>query len=193
MASSGQLTSSALRALLQDAKLAGSWALDASRSEVRLKSRSVWGLVPVKGVFRQVTGNGTVSAAGDATGTITVAARSVDTKNNRRDQHLRSADFFDIANHPDITFTVDGIRPDNGGVRVTGSLSVRGRTRPVSFDAKVSSADGEVTLDGQVQINRADFGLTWNRMGTSVHNTITVRAVFTRLVGLPAPGARGRV
>jgi polyisoprenoid-binding protein YceI len=180
MASSEQLSSSALRALLQDAKLAGSWALDASRSEVRLKSRSVWGLVPVKGVFRQVSGNGTVSADGDATGTITVAAQSVDTKNNRRDQHLRSADFFDVANHPDIIFTVDGIRPDNGGVRVTGSLSVRGRTRPVSFDAKLSSADGEVTLDGQVQVNRADFGLTWNRMGTSMHNTITVHAVFTR-------------
>src|SRR5215470_7033979 len=181
MASSGQLTSSALRALLQDAKLAGSWALDASRSEVRLKSRSVWGLVPVKGVFREVTGNGTVSAAGDVTGTITVAARSVDTKNNRRDEHLRSADFFDAANHPDITFTVDGIRPDNGGVRVAGSLTVRGRTRPVSFGARVSSADGEVTLDGQVQVNRADFGLTWNRMGTaSMHNTITVHAVFTR-------------
>jgi polyisoprenoid-binding protein YceI len=180
MASSEQLSSSALRALLQDAKLAGSWALDASRSEVRLKSRSVWGLVPVKGVFRQVSGNGTVSADGDATGTITVAAQSVDTKNNRRDQHLRSADFFDVANHPDIIFTVDGIRPDNGGVRVTGSLSVRGQTRPVSFDAKVSSADGEVTLDGQVQVNRADFGLTWNQMGTSMHNTITVHAVFTR-------------
>src|SRR6266567_2540175 len=141
MASSGQLTSSALRAL-QDGKLAGSWVLDASRSEVRLKSTSVWGLVPVRGIFRQVTGNGTVSAAGDATGTITVAARSVDTKNNRRDEHLRSADFF---------------------------------------DATVSSADGEVTLDGQVQVNRADFGLTWNRMGTSMHNTITVHAVFTRL------------
>ena len=86
MASSGQLTSSALRAL-QDGKLAGSWVLDASRSEVRLKSTSVWGLVPVRGIFRQVTGNGTVSAAGDVTGTITVAARSVHTKNKRRDEH----------------------------------------------------------------------------------------------------------
>lgn len=180
MASSGQLTSSALRAL-QDGKLAGSWALDATRSEVRLESKSVWGLVPVKGIFRQVTGNGTVSAAGDVTGTITVAARSVDTKNKKRDEHLRSADFFDVANHPDITFTVDGIRPDNGGVKVTGSLTVRGRTRPASFDVKVSSAGGEVTLDGEVQVNRADFGLTWNQMGmASMHNMITAHAVFTR-------------
>jgi polyisoprenoid-binding protein YceI len=129
----------------------------------------------------QVTGDGTVSAAGDVTGTITVAARSVDTKNKRRDEHLRSADFFDVASHPDIAFTVDGIRPDNGGVGVTGSLTVRGRTRPVSFDAKVSSADGEVTLDGEVQVNRADFGLRWNQLGmVSMHNTITVHAVLTR-------------
>ena len=181
MAPSGQLTSSALQALIQDGNLAGSWTLDTARSEVRLKSRSMWGLAPVKGVFREVTGNGTVSAAGDVTGTITVAARSVDTKNKKRDEHLRSADFFDAANHPDITFTVDGIRPGNGGVRVTGSLAVRGRTRPVSFDAMISSADGETWLDGEVQVNRADFGLTWNQMGmASMRNTITVHAVFTR-------------
>jgi polyisoprenoid-binding protein YceI len=187
MASSGQLTSSALQALLQDGKLTGLWALDASTSEVQLKSRSLWGLVPVKGVFRQVTGSGTVSAAGDVTGTITVASRSVDTKNQTRDKHLRSADFFDVANHPDITFTVDGIRPDKGAVKVAGSLTVRGRTRPVSFDAQASSADGEVRLDGQVEVNRADFGLTWNRMGMlSIHDTITVHAVFTRQY-LPAP------
>ena len=181
MAPSGQLTSSALQALIQDGNLAGSWTLDTARSEVRLKSRSMWGLAPVNGVFREVTGNGTVSAAGDVTGTIMVAARSVDTKNKKRDEHLRSADFFDAANHPDITFTVDGIKPGNGGVRVTGSLAVRGRTRPVSFDAMISSADGETWLDGEVQVNRADFGLTWNQMGmASMRNTITVHAVFTR-------------
>ena len=181
MAPSGQLTSSALQALIQDGNLAGSWTLDTARSEVRLKSRSMWGLAPVNGVFREVTGNGTVSAAGDVTGTITVAARSVDTKNKKRDEHLRSADFFDAANHPDITFTVDGIRPGHGGVRVTGSLAVRGRTRPVSFDAMISSADGETWLDGEVQVNRAEFGLTWNQMGmASMRNTITVHAVFTR-------------
>src|SRR5689334_10289052 len=107
--------------------------------------------------------------------------RSVDTKNKKRDEHLRSADFFDAANRPDITFTVDGIKPGNGGVRVTGSLTVRDQTRPVSFDATVSSADGETRLDGEIQVNRADFGLTWNQMGmASMRNTITIHAVFTR-------------
>ena len=100
MSESGQTTSSALQELLRDGKLAGSWALDAARSEIGLKSKSMWGLVPVKGVFREVTGTGTVSAAGDVTGTVTVAAKSIDTKNKKRDEHLRSADFFDVANYP---------------------------------------------------------------------------------------------
>ena len=56
MAPSGQLTSSALQALIQDGNLAGTWTLDTARSEIRLKSRSMWGLAPVKGVFREVTG-----------------------------------------------------------------------------------------------------------------------------------------
>jgi len=51
----------------------------------------------------------------------------------------------------------------------------------MSFDAKVSSPDGEAWLDGEVQVNRADFGLTWNQLGmVSMHNTITFHAVFTR-------------
>ena len=118
---------------------------------------------------------------GDVTGVITVAAESIDTKNPTRDKHLRSADFFDIANHPDITFAADGVTPADGGVRVTGSLTVRGNTRPASFDAKVSSADGQVSLDGELRVNRADFGLTWNKLGIApMDNTIVVHAVFTR-------------
>ena len=180
MSPSSQLTSSAQ--LLRDGRAAGSWTLDASRSQIRLKSRSMWGLAPVKGVFRQVTGTGTVSPSGEVTGTITVAARSIDTKNKKRDEHLRSADFFDAASHPDITFTVDQVRPSGHGVTVTGRLAVRGRTRPASFDAQVSRFDdGEVWLDGELAVNRADFGLTWNQMGmASMKNTIIVHAVFTR-------------
>jgi polyisoprenoid-binding protein YceI len=181
MVASGQLTSPALQALLRDGKLAGSWTLDPDRSEVLLKTRHTWGLAPLKGVFRQVTGNGTVTAAGEVSGVITVGAASIDTKNKIRDKHLRSADFFDIANHPDLTFVADGVTPADGGVRIAGGLTVRGRTRPVSFDAKVSSVDGEVWLDGVIQVNRADFGLTWNRMGIApMDNTIVVHAVFTR-------------
>ncbi|MGO8895881.1 MAG: YceI family protein [Streptosporangiaceae bacterium] len=181
MTPQGQPATSALQALIEDGTLTGSWILDPARSEVRLESRHTWGLRPVHGVFRQVTGNGTVNAAGQVTGTLAVAARSIDTKNKMRDKDLRSAKLFDIASHPDITYIVDGMQPAGGGVRVTGSLTVRGCTRSLSFDAKVSAAAGEVLVDAEVPVNRADFGLTYSPMRmASLNNTITVHAVFTR-------------
>jgi polyisoprenoid-binding protein YceI len=182
MTPQGRPSTSALQALIQDGTLTGTWILDPARSEVRLESRHTWGLRPLHGVFRQLTGEGTVTAAGQVTGTLTVAAGSVDTKNKMRDKDLRSAKLFDIANHPDITYTVDGIQPASGGdVRVTGSLTVRGHTRPLAFDAKVSAAAGEVRLEAGVPVNRADFGLTYSPLRmASLNNTITVQAVFTR-------------
>jgi len=172
---------SALEALAGDGTLAGSWILDPARSEVRLESRHTWGLLPVRGVFRQVTGNGTVTAAGQVAGTLTIAAGSIDTKNKSRDKDLRSAKIFDAANHPDITYAVEGIQPAGEGVRVTGSLTVRGRTRPLSFEAKVSAAAGEVGLDAEIPVNRADFGLTYSPLRmASLDNIITVHATFTR-------------
>jgi polyisoprenoid-binding protein YceI len=181
MSQSGQITSSALQELLRDGKLAGSWSLDAAKSEIRLNSKSMWGMAAVKGVFREVTGTGTVSAAGDVAGSVTVTAGSIDTKMKKRDDHLRSADFFDVANTPDITFALEQVTPSGDGVTVSGALTVRDRTRPVSFAARVSGDEAQVELDAELQVNRADFGLTWNQLGmASMHNTITVHAVFTR-------------
>jgi polyisoprenoid-binding protein YceI len=182
MAPTGQVTASALQAMLKDAALAGSWTLDSSRSSVGLRSKSMWGLAPVKGTFREVAGNGTVSPDGQVSGTITVAAASIDTNNKKRDTHLRSAEFFDSDTHPQITVRVDRFTPSSQGVTVAGALTVRDRTQPLTFDATVSAVEGdEVRLDAEVHINRADFGLTWNQLGmASMHNTLTVHVVFTR-------------
>jgi polyisoprenoid-binding protein YceI len=182
MASTGQTTAPALQGLLADGTLAGDWDLDAVKSAIGLRSKSMWGMAPVKGVFGQVSGHGTVSPAGGVTGTVTVAAASVDTKNPKRDTHLRSSDFFQVDDFPYITFSVEAIHPSSDGVTVTGKLTVRDRTRPVSFPATVSVAgSGEVWLDAEIQVNRADFGLTWNQLGmASMKNTITVHAVFSR-------------
>jgi polyisoprenoid-binding protein YceI len=171
----------ALEALFAEGKLAGSWTLDAARSQVRLATKSMWNLVPVKGVFGEVSGSATVTESGEVTGTLTVAAGSIDTKIKKRDDHLRSADFFDAANHPDITFSIEAVTPAADGVTVTGSLTVRGTTRPVSFGAAVAGGDGEVTLDAEVPVNRTDYGITFNQLGMmGTHNTITIHAVFTR-------------
>jgi polyisoprenoid-binding protein YceI len=178
----GQMTAPALQAPLTEGILTGEWVLDPRKSSIRLKNRSLWGLVRVTGVFREVSGKGTISPDGEVSGTVTVAAASIDTKNTRRDTHLRSADFFDSGNNPDITFTADGIRLSGQGVEVTGALTVRDRTRPLSFGAAASAqGDGEIWLDTEVHINRADFGLTWNLLGTvSMDNTLTIHAVFTQ-------------
>ena len=182
MSQPGQVTSTGLQELLRDGQLAGSWTLDAARSVIGLKSKSVWGLVTVKGVFREVAGGGTVSAAGDVAGTVTVTAGSIDTKMKKRDEHLRSADFFDVANNPDITFAAERVTPAGEGVTVAGTLTVRGHARPLSLAARVSGFDGtHLELDGEVQVSRADFGLTWNQLSmVSLNSTITVHAVFTR-------------
>jgi polyisoprenoid-binding protein YceI len=176
------MTAPALQALLNDRTLAGEWIMDPRKSSVRLKSRSMWGMVPVNGVFRQVSGHGAVHEDGEVSCTITVAAASVDTRNSRRDTHLRSADFFASDKYQDITFNADDIRPSGQGVAVTGALTVRDRTLPVSFDASAFvQDDGEIWLDAEVHINRADFGLTWNQMGmASMQNALTIHAVFTR-------------
>ena len=182
MATPEQIAPVPLQELLADPALATEWSLDSSRSTVSLHNRSIWGLARVNGVFRQVTGGAAVSPTGEVTGAITVAAASIDTKNTRRDTHLRSVDFFHSDNYPHITFTADGIRPSGQGVTVTGTLSVRDRARPLSFDGRAAvPADGEVWLDAEVQINRADFGLTWNLMGlVSMSNTLTIHAVFNK-------------
>ena len=174
-------TAPALQDLLKGGTLTGEWVLDPRNSNVSLKSKSL-GLITVRGVFREVSGSGTVSPDGKATGTLLVAAASIDTQNTKRDTHLRSADFFDSDNHPDISFTADDIRPSGQGVAVTGSLTIRGRTRPLSFDATASvPGDGEVWLDAEFRVNRADFGITWNVLGmVSQISTLTIHAVFTR-------------
>jgi polyisoprenoid-binding protein YceI len=176
-----QPPASALQALIQDGTLTGSWTLDPARSRVLLETRHTWGLLPLHGVFRQVTGNGTVTDDGQVSGTFTVAAGSIDTKSKMRDKDLRSAKVFDTANHPDISYAVDGMQPAGAGVRVTGSLTVRGRTLPLAFDATVSVSGGEVQFDAEVPVNRADFGLTYSPLRMApMHNTIVIHAVFTR-------------
>jgi polyisoprenoid-binding protein YceI len=140
------------------------------------------GLVPVTGAFREVSGYGTVAPDGRVSGTLTIAAASIDTKNQRRDKHLRSGDFFDTGNSPDITFAVEAVRPSGEGVAVTGKLTVRGRTRVLDFDAAASvRGDGALWLEAEVHIDRADFGLTWNLLGMVAADTlVTIHAVFTR-------------
>ena len=81
-----------------------------------------------------------------------------------------------------ITFDLDRLAVTGDGVTGAGTLTVRERSQRLTFPATASVAgDGEVVLDATVEVNRADFGLTWNQLGmASSQNTITIHAVFTR-------------
>jgi len=175
------MTAPQVQALLEDGALAGEWVLHPGRSSIRLTTRSM-GVIPVKGVFREVSGYGKVAADGRVSGTVTVAAASIDTQNKRRDAHLRSADLLNCDAYPDITFSADSVRPSGGGLAVTGALAIGGRTRPLTIDAAVTAQDdGEISLDAVVHVNRADFGITYNPLGLiGVHNTLGIHAVFAR-------------
>jgi len=177
-----QQAQAALRARLTDGSLAGHWTLNPAQSTATLRSKSMWGLTKVTGVFRDLEGSGTVSSAGEITGGIALPTGSLDTKNPKRDTHLRSTDFFLTEKYPAITFSVSTIVPAGEGVTVSGTLTVRDSSRPISFPATVSlTGDNEVVLDGTAQVNRSEFGLTWNKMGmVSMDNAITVHAVLTR-------------
>ena len=170
------------QALLADGKLAGAWTLDGTKSSVRLRTKSVWGLAKVNGVFGQVTGAAVISAAGEATGTITVAAASIDTGVKKRDDHLRSADFFNAAKYPDITFSAASVTLSGENATVAGTLTVRDQTRPVTISGAVSAnGTDQISLDAEVPVNRSQYGLTFNQLGMmSMDNIIAIHAVFAR-------------
>lgn len=103
--------------------------------------------------------------------TATIDAASIDTDNDRRDNHLRSADFFAADSYPTLTFRSTGVEAvDEGRLRVAGDLSIRGVTKPVVLDVIL----GGTTVGGEgrpitgwtaeATINRKDYGLMWNRL-----------------------------
>ncbi|MGW0994109.1 YceI family protein [Streptomyces sp. NPDC002520] len=161
----------------------GTWQLDPSASTVGVRHKTFWGLVTVKGTFTAVTGTGEVRPDGSATGTVTLDAASLDTRHTKRDVHLRSGDFFDTDNHPEITFAVQGAdRLDGDTLRVTGRLTVRGTSRPLNFTARLVSADADaLTLETEFDVDRDQFAMTWNQMGMMRGlTTVTARLRFTR-------------
>ena len=168
--------------LLADGKLAGAWTLDGAKSSVGLSSKSMWNMVKVKGSFAQVSGEGVISAAGEATGTLTIAAASVNTGIKKRDEHLRSADFFDVEKYPDITFSVASVSLSGDDATVVGTLTVRDQAKPVTVAGQVSALGAdEISLDAEVPVNRGDYGMSFNQLNMmSMDSVITIHAVFTR-------------
>ncbi|MXM66387.1 YceI family protein [Streptomyces sp. HUCO-GS316] len=160
----------------------GLWQLDPTASTVALRHRTMWGMVTVKGAFAAVGGQGEVRADGSAAGTLTLDVASLDTGNTKRDTHLRSADFFDAGNHPQITFAARSAELRGDTVHAVGQLTVRGISRPLSLTARLAGAEADaLTLDAEFTVDRAEFGMGWNQLGMIRGlTTIATTLRFTR-------------
>jgi polyisoprenoid-binding protein YceI len=140
----------------------------------------------VRGVFHRFDGALTVGENGATSASGTVDAASLDTRVAARDDHLRSADFFDVDKHPLITFSATSIeRLGEEEIRVVGDLTIRGVTRSVELTGEIlgtgrDDAGAErIGLDVAGVLDRRDFGLTWNKAvdggGLLVDNRVDVR------------------
>jgi polyisoprenoid-binding protein YceI len=161
-------------------KYAGTWTLDPAKTTVRFRTR-VMRVLPVKGTAAALSGEAQITAEGDARGTLVIDAGSFYTKNKKRDEHLRSADFLDVTTYPTISFTADNVRSIGPGcLDVHGLLTVHGRSERVNLKADVSGGDSSVSVATEFEIDRSLFGLTWAKLGSSLKNRVTIRAHFDR-------------
>ena len=163
--------------LSQDGAAVGVWTLDPATSVLEFQVKHFWGSVTVRGRFAAVTGRVEVAASGSVSGRIEARSASLDSGNGRRDKHLRSADFFDVANHPTVVFSVAAVElAGEDTVRVTGDLTAAGRTQSITFDARFSNATLEhFTVDGQVTVDRnAGFGMNWSPLGMASSTAVLV-------------------
>ena len=158
--------------LISSSAFAADYTVDADHSEIGFKVRHM-GISSVAGRFLKVDGSFSFDpkniAASKAQATI--AADSVDTQQTKRDDHLRTPDFFDTKSHPQITFVSKEIKDVDGtSFKVLGDLTIRGQTKPVVLDATYNGTtidpwgNERVGFEAEAKIDRKDWGITWNKL-----------------------------
>ncbi|GAB2519409.1 YceI family protein [Microbacterium petrolearium] len=146
----------------------GTYAIDPAHSEVGFTVRHMM-ISKVKGAFHVIEGT-IVAPENPLEASVTAKAdvASINTKDEGRDQHLRSADFFDAENHPTIEFVSTGVRHEGGDFLVDGDLTIKGVTKPVTFTVEFGGfgvdpwGNYKAGATGTATIDREEFGLTWN-------------------------------
>jgi polyisoprenoid-binding protein YceI len=146
----------------------GTWSIDPSHSSVEFQVKHM-GIATVKGFFSDFEGSLEVTEDGAIDADGAVRAASIDTRAAQRDEHLRSPDFLDVENHPELRFRSTSVdQLDDESYRIVGELTLRGVTREVEFHAVIQGVDQDpwgntrVGLEVAGEIDREEFGLTWN-------------------------------
>ncbi len=150
------------------------YALDPARSQIRF--HAVSRLMNADGTFHRVSGEFRVEAGRPetASGRVSVEVASIDTGIRMRDNHLRSAEFFDAARFPEATFVASAVRREGERLVVRGELTIRGVTRPVSVPVTVTPAAGTIRVVGQLTVNRRDFGVAYDSFLNPIKDEVSV-------------------
>jgi polyisoprenoid-binding protein YceI len=156
----------------------GAWSLDPARSSVEFRSRTLYGLIGVKGGFGRYRGRLDLTAVPAIE--LTIEADSVDTGNRRRDEHLRSADFFDAAEHPRVSFEAGGASLSGETLHAQGILRAAGGQAPLDVTATVSAVDDGFEIEASARIDQRELGMNWNPLGMMRPTTLLVRGRLVR-------------
>jgi len=150
--------------------IAGDYTLDITHTRIGFSARHAM-VTTVRGQFTEFEGAAHIDTANPSASSakVNIRAASISTGQTDRDAHLRSGDFFDAETFPELSFVTSGVtRADASTWTVTGDLTIKGVTNPVSIDfestgsAKDPFGNLRVGFEGSTSINRKDWGLSWN-------------------------------
>ncbi|MBW8765376.1 MAG: YceI family protein [Geodermatophilales bacterium] len=143
----------------------GTWDIDPVHSTVGFVVRHMM-VSKVRGFFRDFSGEiVTAEDPANSSVTATIELASIDTRQEQRDAHIRSADFFDVENHPQMTFRSTGVRADGADWVVDGELTIKGNTRPVSLALELNGFGPDAYggtragFSARTEISRSAFGV----------------------------------
>lgn len=152
------------------AELAGTYTIDASHSRLGFVARHAM-VTKVRGSFNEFTGTGVLDPTdpGRSRVELVIQAASIDTRNADRDAHLRSNDFFNMAEFPELRFASTSVTPrDDTHFTLTGDLTIKGVTNSVDIDVEYTGAatdpfgNRRIGFEGTTVVNRKDWGVNWN-------------------------------
>jgi polyisoprenoid-binding protein YceI len=138
------------------------WRIDPTRSSIEFHVKMLWRMMTVKGRFSRF--QGTLDLSGDPAIELTIEAASLDTKNEKRDEHLRSPDFFNVEMHPYIRYVSETATLEDGRLVARGRLHARGVTRPLSVEATLRDAGEELELEAVTVVDYHEIDMTWGKM-----------------------------